>query len=79
MSMKSESIISERGQVTLPKELRDRFGLAPGTKIAFVPSAQGIVIQKGSSDASSLKEAFGVIRDRVRTDDYLKKIRGKSE
>ena len=63
----------------MPKELRDRYGLNPGTKIAFVPSAQGIVIQKGSSDAAPLKAAFGVIKDRVSTDDYLKKIRGKAE
>ncbi|MFM2317903.1 MAG: Antidote-toxin recognition MazE, bacterial antitoxin [Pseudomonadota bacterium] len=29
--------ISERGQVTIPKEYRARFGLLPYTEIEFIP------------------------------------------
>ena len=28
--------ISERGQVTIPKEIRDRFGFGPNTEVEFV-------------------------------------------
>ncbi len=73
-----ESVISERGQITLPKELRDHLGLKPGTVVAFVPSDQGILIKRSSS-SSSLREVFGVVKDKIPTDDYLRQIRGKKE
>lgn len=79
ISMKSESVISERGQVTLPKELRDHLGLAPGMRVSFVPSPQGILIRKASSQAAPFREVFGVIKDGVSTDDYLRRTRGKVE
>ncbi|HCU23917.1 MAG TPA: AbrB family transcriptional regulator [Deltaproteobacteria bacterium] len=77
--MKSESVISERGQVTLPKKLREHLGLAPGVKVTFVPSPQGILIRKSGSRAASLREVFGIIKDRVGTDAYLRRTRGKVE
>ncbi len=76
--MKSESVISERGQVTLPKELRDHYGLRSGVKIVFIPSPQGLLIRKGSDEQGNpLREVFGVLKDKIRTDDYLKQTRGK--
>ena len=38
--------ILERGQVTIPKELRDRFGLGPETDVDFVVVDEGILLQK---------------------------------
>jgi AbrB family looped-hinge helix DNA binding protein len=31
-----KSVVSEKGQVTIPKPLRDRLGLRPGTELEFV-------------------------------------------
>lgn len=77
--MNTESVITERGQITLPKELRDRLGLKAGTVITFVPSKQGILIRKAPSGESALKSVFGVVKDGLGTDDYLKNIRGDVE
>lgn len=33
--MHQRAVVSEKGQVTIPKPLRDRLGLAPGTVLAF--------------------------------------------
>ena len=30
-----KSVVSEKGQVTIPKALRDRLGLRPGTELEF--------------------------------------------
>ncbi len=78
--MNSEYTITERGQITLPKELRDRLGLRPGTEIRFLPSKDGILIQKAiNPDKDPFGEVFGIIKDGQRTDGYLAKIRGKVE
>ena len=34
--------ISERGQLTIPKELRDRFGLHKDVEVEFIPAENGI-------------------------------------
>jgi AbrB family looped-hinge helix DNA binding protein len=31
-----KSVVSEKGQVTIPKALRDRLGLRPGTELDFI-------------------------------------------
>ncbi|MBI3540711.1 MAG: AbrB/MazE/SpoVT family DNA-binding domain-containing protein [Deltaproteobacteria bacterium] len=76
--MNNQSTVSERGQITLPKELRDRMGLKPGTSVRFVPSPKGILIQRDSAE-DPMGEVFGVLKDGIRTDDYLKETRGKAE
>ena len=34
--------ISERGQVTIPLELRERYGLVANTEVQFVPDENGL-------------------------------------
>ena len=38
--------IGERGQITIPKELREKYGFFPSIEIEFVPEAGGVKIQK---------------------------------
>lgn len=38
--------IGERGQVTIPKEIRDRFGLRPETEVEFQVVHGAIVLKK---------------------------------
>ncbi len=38
--------ITSKGQVTIPKELREEFGLLPGTEIEFVRDAGEIRVRK---------------------------------
>ncbi|HWZ42523.1 MAG TPA: AbrB/MazE/SpoVT family DNA-binding domain-containing protein [Candidatus Saccharimonadales bacterium] len=38
--------IGERGQVTIPKEIRDEFGLAPETEVEFVVFKGAIQLKK---------------------------------
>jgi len=39
--MSSIATVSDKGQVTLPKPVRDRLGIAPGTKLGFEVDANG--------------------------------------
>jgi AbrB family looped-hinge helix DNA binding protein len=34
--------VTTKGQVTIPKEIRDRLGIGPGSEVEFVPTDDGI-------------------------------------
>ena len=55
--------IGERGQVTIPKELRERFGLLPNMEVEFVADEKGIRIQKRRQRKSSVMDVFGILKD----------------
>jgi AbrB family looped-hinge helix DNA binding protein len=42
----SDMRIGERGQVTIPKEIRDQFGLGPETEVEFHVTNGAIVLKK---------------------------------
>ncbi len=38
--------VTSKGQVTIPKDVRDRMGIRPGDQIDFVESEQGYIMRK---------------------------------
>ena len=38
--------VTSKGQVTIPKELREGFGMLPGTEVEFVPGEGEIRVRK---------------------------------
>ena len=38
--------ITAKGQVTIPKEIRDRLGLRPGTEVEFIAKTNSVEILK---------------------------------
>lgn len=38
--------VTEKGQVTIPKEIRDALGIGPGTEIVFERRKDAIVVRK---------------------------------
>lgn len=47
-SLALESTVSERGQITLPKQVRDMLNLKAGGKVGFYKTANGIVLKNRS-------------------------------
>ena len=41
--------ISERGQITIPKALRDPFGMDPNVEIEITPTEHGLLIRKAGN------------------------------
>jgi len=57
--MSNTAIVSEKGQVTLPKPLRDRLGIRPGTRLAFRLGPDGsLSVQVMATGSGSL---FGLL------------------
>jgi AbrB family looped-hinge helix DNA binding protein len=54
--------MTSKGQVTIPKEVRDELGLETGTKLWFVRTPQGYVLRAASS---SLMRLSGILEGEV--------------
>jgi AbrB family looped-hinge helix DNA binding protein len=71
-----KAIVAERGQVTIPKPLRDKLGIRPGTALEFVAKDGTLVARKAETDPVS--QVFGCIGDRIDTDKFIRALRGDS-
>lgn len=57
------TIVTSKGQVTIPKEIRDRLGIRPGTSVEFVPTEDGrFVLTKSGHKHAARKSAFARLR-----------------
>jgi AbrB family looped-hinge helix DNA binding protein len=53
------SVLTTKGQIIIPKGLRDKYKLNPGTKVFFDETAAGIILKH--VDAAFIKSAKGMI------------------
>jgi AbrB family looped-hinge helix DNA binding protein len=71
-----KTIVSEKGQITIPKSLRTRLGLKTGTVLVFTAQKGKLVAEKKSEeDVFSKWQGKGHLPFGKTTDDYLKAIR----
>ena len=76
--------VTEKGQVTIPKEIRDRLGIGPGSEIDFVEDGNSVKIvaaNAGQFDAEAFKRTLNSLAGRVdlggmTTDEYMLWLRG---
>jgi bifunctional DNA-binding transcriptional regulator/antitoxin component of YhaV-PrlF toxin-antitoxin module len=69
--------ISERGQVTIPQELRERYGLLANTEVVFVPDEYGVrLIADGAARASQIEALYGRRHFGRTTDELMALLRG---
>jgi AbrB family looped-hinge helix DNA binding protein len=52
--------MTSKGQLTVPKEIRDQLGLKPGDKIELVPSGNDQVVMR-KRRTIELKDLFGTL------------------
>ncbi len=79
--------VTSKGQVTIPKPLRDYLGLEPGSQVDFAYTADGqVVIRPTSPMKKSRKKSsrFDALRGSgkglgMSTDEYMNLIRGYDE
>jgi antitoxin PrlF len=71
-SMKSK--VAERGQVTIPKALRDRLGVVPGTTLEFTEEGGRLVAVK-TSPTDPVAKVYGCLSRKFDTDAFMAEIR----
>ena len=53
------SSVTTKGQVTIPAELRERFGIKPGDRVGFVEEGERIVLQR---QETAIESVFGLVK-----------------
>lgn len=70
-----KSRVTERGQVTIPKELRDRLGIRPGQVLEFSEEDGRLVLRRRLA-AHPADRAFGILPKERSTDELMELLRG---
>jgi len=73
-----EATVAERGQITLPKAVRDALGLTKGTKLKVELEGGRIVLRKDVDDALSRMRGRLKLPPGVTTDDVMHDLRGRA-
>ena len=68
--------ISQRGQITIPKRLRDRFGMTKDVEVEITPTEDGLLIQKRTAGEHPVERVSGILDGAIDVDRYVDDIRG---
>ncbi len=69
--------ISERGQITIPKRFRDRFGMNQDVEVEITPTEHGLLIKKRSAAQHPVEKVSGILDGIDDVDQYIEEIRGR--
>jgi AbrB family looped-hinge helix DNA binding protein len=85
--MKSHMIVTARGQVTIPKRIRDRNGFAAGTRLEISDEDGEIVVRRARPAPNPhdgeqefrdyLERVSGALDLGMSTDEYMQLLRGE--
>lgn len=73
-----KTTISEKGQVTIPKPLRDRLGLLPGQVLDF-REEEGKLVATKAQIADPVGAVFGILQTKQTTNKTMTILRGKPD
>jgi antitoxin PrlF len=74
------SALTRKGQITLPKVMRDAFGWKPGTRLAFVHETDGVKIVPAGQDSPGealVRRSKGIATSGLTTDEIMCLTRGE--
>lgn len=49
--MSETTKVTEKGQTTIPQELREKYGIEPGDEVEWVETDEGMVLRKAVEDS----------------------------
>jgi AbrB family looped-hinge helix DNA binding protein len=75
--------MTSKGQVTIPKHIRDALQLVPGSRLDFAVNDEGsVVIQKVGARAQRKSDRFEAVRGKAevkwKTDELMALLRGEA-
>ena len=73
-----DATVAERGQITLPKAVRDALGLVKGSKLKIELDGSRIILRKDVNDALSKLRGKYKLDGFASTDEAMRAIRGRA-
>lgn len=70
-----KATVGERGQVTIPKPVRDRLGLRPGQQVEVTEEAGRVILEKVVDDDAILR-LYGTLKLPRSVDEIIDEMRG---
>lgn len=71
----STATVTSKGQITLPKAVRDRLGVKAGDRVEFVETDRGFVVVPATQDIRALKGLLPRPKRAVTIEDMNRTIR----
>lgn len=71
-----KTTVSEKGQITIPKAVRTKLGLRPGS-VLEIEADRGRLIGRKSAERDVVDELYGSMPLDEPVDDYLERTRGR--
>lgn len=70
--------VTAKGQITIPKRVRDALGVKPGSKIEFKPLEDGhiAIVKQGPKPKGRFDRFVGVATTKLTTDEIMALTRG---
>ncbi|MGD9591658.1 MAG: AbrB/MazE/SpoVT family DNA-binding domain-containing protein [Candidatus Berkiella sp.] len=62
--------ITQKGQITIPQEIRERFGLLPHTEVEFIVEDNCVILRK-KEGASAFRKMRGLVKGKFTTDEIM--------
>jgi antitoxin PrlF len=72
------STVSEKGQITVPKRLRERLGIYPGDRLELVEDAGRLVATK-TVPGDPVAAVYGILGAARSTDEAIRALRGSPD
>ena len=73
--------ITSKGQVTIPQDIRERYGLLPHTEVEFVVTGESVVLRKADGENHRMRawldQARGSADIKMSTDQIMALTRGE--
>lgn len=71
--------VGEKGQITIPKHVRERFGLQKDTEVDVIVEDGVIVVRKRTQGVHPVEQVRGIMKLRYANtvDEYIEEIRGR--
>ncbi len=73
-----KSTVSERGQVVIPKALRERLGIRAGEVLDFEARGGRLIVTK-VVQTDPLDEVYGILKMNRTTDELIDMMRGEAD
>ena len=70
--------LTQKGQVTIPKKLRDKYGLGPNVELDFQEESGKIVLIKRSQASHPFDRFVGILRKHATSNEIVDQLRGRA-